>query len=65
MNSATNFEPDNTFVTNFITYGFAIGMSYTAFAPIEKIKIILQTHRLSNISRSEIFTRPSQVFNRV
>ncbi len=65
MNSALDFEQEDTFVTNFITYGFAISMSYTVFAPIERIKIILQTHRLSNISRSDIFTRPSQVFNRV
>ena len=48
---------------NFLTAGFATSMSYTLFAPIERIKIILQTHRLSNISRSEIYTKPLEVFN--
>lgn len=52
------------FVPYFITYGFSIGLSYTLFAPIERIKIILQTHRLSNISKSEILKKPLEVFTR-
>ena len=55
---------DQSFFTTFAVHGYAVALSYSVFAPVERIKVILQTHRLSKVSKADILKRPIEAFKR-
>lgn len=60
-----DFPNENqSFFTSFAINGYAVALSYSLFAPVERIKVILQTHRLSKVSKADILKRPIEAFKR-
>ena len=55
---------NQSFFTSFSVHGYAVALSYSLFAPVERIKVILQTHRLSKVSKADILKRPIEAFKR-
>lgn len=53
-----------SFFNFFLSVGAAYSVSYTLFAPFERLKIVLQTHRLS-VSNQDILKKPIQAFKRI
>jgi len=58
-------EENQSFFTTLAMYGYAVTISFSVFAPIERIKIILQTHRLSQVSKADVLKRPLDAFRRI
>lgn len=56
---------NQSFFTVFAVQGYAVALSYSLFAPVERVKVILQTHRLSKVSKAEILKGPREAFKRI